>query len=58
MYLRSKKDDFVKNWDIEENNEVGYSILTKMAIQASQGMAFLESKRVNQIFFQPFEMIC
>ena len=48
MYLRSKKNDFVKSWDGEEESEVGYSFLTMIALQASQGMAFLESKKVNK----------
>ena len=47
MYLRSKKDDFVAVWDPEEEHEIGFSALTKMALQASQGMAFLESKKVT-----------
>ena len=50
MYLRSKKDDFVKSWDGEDANEVGYSALTRIALQASQGMAFLESKKVKKPF--------
>ena len=49
MYLRSKKDLFVKAWDGKEEHEVGFSILTRIAMQASQGMAFLESKKVKHL---------
>ena len=49
MYLRSKKDLFVNAWDGEEEHEVGFSILTRIAMQASQGMAFLEAKKVKHL---------
>ena len=49
MFLRSRKDDFVKTWDGEEANDIGFTVLTTIAMQASDGMAFLESKKVSSL---------
>ena len=45
MYLRGKKDDFVPEWDCKEDHQIGFSKLARIAIQAAQGMEFLESKK-------------
>ena len=46
IYLRSKKDDFVPEWDPVEAHEFGYSFLVNIAIEVAKGMSFLESKKV------------
>ena len=47
MYLRSKKEHFISSWVGEDANDVTYSDLITIALQAANGMSFLEKKKVD-----------
>ena len=47
MYLRARKENFVPKWMGDESTDITYTDLIYFAIGAANGMAFLESKKVQ-----------